>query len=116
MPSSSATAQACWPAAPPKQHSVYFVTSWPFCTEMRLMAFAMLATATRMKPSATATGSGRLPVARAIWSHSAENFALTTPASSGWSPCGPNTAGKKAGCTLPVMTLASVMASGPPRR
>ena len=27
MPSASATAQACWPPAPPKQHSVYSVTS-----------------------------------------------------------------------------------------
>ena len=31
MPSASATAQACWPPAPPKQQSVYSVTSWPRC-------------------------------------------------------------------------------------
>jgi hypothetical protein len=43
--SASATRQACCPAAPPKQHSVYSVTSWPRCTEICLIAFAMLPTA-----------------------------------------------------------------------
>ena len=36
--------------------------------------------------------------------------------SSGWSPSGPNTAGKWAGWMRPSITLASVTVSGPPRR
>lgn len=45
MPSESATMHACWPPAPPKVVSAYRVTSWPFWTEIRLTALAMLATA-----------------------------------------------------------------------
>src|SRR5258708_4657312 len=63
MPSSSATRQACCPPAPPKQASVYSVTSWPRCTEINLIAFAMCATAMRMKPSATASGHCAWPIA-----------------------------------------------------
>ena len=66
MPSASATRQACWPAAPPKQHSVYSVTSWPRCTEICLIALAMLPTAMSTKPSATCSGVRRLPVASRI--------------------------------------------------
>jgi hypothetical protein len=41
----------------------------------------------------------------------------TTPSrSSAWSACGPNTCGKCAGWMRPSSTLASVVASGPPRR
>lgn len=45
MPRESATMQACWPPAPPKVVRAYRVMSWPFCTEIRLTAAAMLATA-----------------------------------------------------------------------
>ena len=45
MPSESATMHACWPPAPPKVVRAYRVTSWPFWTEMRFTALAMLATA-----------------------------------------------------------------------
>ena len=36
--------------------------------------------------------------------------------SSGWSAFGPNTLGKKRGCSLPTIRLASVTVSGPPLR
>ena len=45
-----------------------------------------------------------------------EAVAGRASASSGWSPSGPNTAGKWAGWMRPSMTLASVTVSGPPRR
>src|SRR5665648_476941 len=58
MPRASATRHACCPAAPPKQHSVARVMSWPRCVEMRLMARAMVSQATRMKSSASCSGAG----------------------------------------------------------
>ncbi len=116
MPSSSATRQACCPPAPPKQASVYSVTSWPRCTLMNLIALAMLATAILRNPSATCEGVCGVPVAFAISPASAANFSRTTPASSGRSPVVPNTFGKYAGWILPSITLQSVTASGPPRR
>ncbi|CAM5631466.1 hypothetical protein SALBM217S_06184 [Streptomyces griseoloalbus] len=45
MPRESATMHACWPPAPPKVVRAYRVMSWPFCTEIRLTAAAMFATA-----------------------------------------------------------------------
>ena len=44
------------------------------------------------------------------------NFATTASRSSGSSRPGPKILGKKSGRSLPTMTLASVTASGPPRR
>ena len=62
MPSESATAQACWPPAPPNVVSAYSVTSWPFSTEIRFTALAMFATATCRYPSATCSGVRSSPV------------------------------------------------------
>ncbi len=56
MPSVSAMRHACCPPAAPKHDNAYCATSYPRSTEMRLIARAMLSTATRMKPSATASG------------------------------------------------------------
>ena len=61
MPRVSATCAACWPAAPPKQHSAKRVTSWPRCTEICLIAFAMRSTAMRTKPAAICSGRGASP-------------------------------------------------------
>src|SRR5665648_858103 len=58
MPRASATRHACCPAAPPKQHSVARVMSWPRCVEMRLMARAMVSQATRMKSKAHTVAAG----------------------------------------------------------
>jgi hypothetical protein len=80
------------------------------------MAFAMLATAIRRKPSATWCGVRAWPVDFAISSASAANFSATTSASSGASPVGPKIAGKCRGWIFPTQTLASVTVSGPPRR
>jgi len=63
MPRASATRQACWPAAPPKQHSVYPATSCPRCTEIFLIASAMLPTAISTNPSATCSAVRVSPVA-----------------------------------------------------
>ena len=112
MPSESATAQACWPPAPPKVVRAYPVTSCPFCTEIRLTALAMLATAMRRYPSATSSGPRPSPIRAAR----SANRARTTSASNGWSPSGPNTRGKYSGWMRPSITLASVTASGPPPR
>ena len=60
MPRVSATCAACWPPAPPKQHSANRVTSWPRCTEICLIAFAMRSTAMRTKPAATCSRAGRV--------------------------------------------------------
>ena len=96
-----------------------------FWIETCLMALAMLATATRRKPSATARGScvapearesSGPPVAASMSAARAANFSATTAASSGASPSGPNRLGKWRGWILPTMTLASVTVSGPPRR
>lgn len=51
-------------------------------------------------------------VALAISSASSANFFATTSRSSGWSPWGPKTCGKKSGLRRPIMTLQSVTASG----
>ena len=96
---------------------MYSVTSWPRCTEMNLIALAMLATAIAQEPLGDLLrASARLPVAFAISAASAANFSRTTAASSGSSPPGPKTFGKCAGWILPSITLQSVTASGPPRR
>ena len=75
---------------------------------MCLIAFAMFSTAILRKPSAISSGVRRMPVADAISSASAANFARTTSASSGSSPPGPNTFGNSAGSSLPTITLQSV--------
>ncbi len=80
MPSASATRQACWPPAPPKHCKAKRVASWPLRTETCLIAFAMLATAMRMKPSATCSGVRRSPVACAISSASAAKRVRTSRA------------------------------------
>ena len=95
---------------------MYSVTSWPRCTEMNLIALAMLATAMRRKPSAIASAGCALPVAFAISAASTANFSRTTAASSASSPRGPNTFGKYSGWIFPSITLQSVTVSGPPRR
>ncbi|CFU02243.1 Uncharacterised protein [Bordetella pertussis] len=116
MPSASATRQACWPPAPPKVVSAYSVTSWPRCTEMRLIASAMLPTAISRKPSASCSALISRPVAVRTSSAMAAKRARTAATSSGWSASGPNTLGKKSGWILPSRTLQSVTANGPPRR
>ena len=65
MPSISATCAACCPPAPPKQHSAKRVTSWPRCTEICLIAFAMRSTAIRKNPAASCSSRGVSPVAAA---------------------------------------------------
>ena len=117
MPSESATAQACWPPAPPNVVSAYRVTSWPFWTEIRFTALAMLATAICRYPSATCSGVRSSPVrSRISRGEVGEAVAGRAASSSGWSPSGPNTRGKWAGWMRPSMTLASVTVSGPPPR
>ncbi len=64
-PSASATCAACWPPAPPKQHSAKRVTSWPRCTEICLIAFAMRSTAILRNPAASSSAPRRSPVASA---------------------------------------------------
>ncbi len=114
MPRASATRQACWPAAPPKQQSTWSLTSCPRCVEMRLMARAMAWQATRTKSSASCSGAGgSTPAARmlAATAASARRAALS---SMGPAPSGPKTRGKKAGRSLPVTRLQSVTVRGPP--
>ena len=69
----------------------------------------MFSTAILRNPSATA--SGGLPISAA----SRANPARVAAASSGRSPSGPKIAGKNSGRSRPVITLASVTVSGPPR-
>jgi hypothetical protein len=76
------------------------------------MAFAMFSTAMRMKPSATASGVRPSPIRAA----SSSNAARTAASSIGSFRPGPNTAGKNCPVSFPVITLASVIVSGPPRR
>ncbi len=83
---------------------------------MFLIALAMFSTAISRKPSARPSGVCGVPVSAAICAASAANFARTTASSSGASPAGPNTCGKKPGWILPSITLQSVTVSGPPRR
>ena len=116
MPSESATAQACWPPAPPNVVSAYRVTSWPFSTEIRLTALAMFATAICRNPSATCSGVRSSPASRRTSSASSTKRRRTSSSSIGWSPSGPNTRGKCPGWMRPSMTLASVTVSGPPAR
>jgi len=75
-----------------------------------LIALAICCTAMAMKPSATS--SALRPVRRATSS----NLPVTASTLSDSSACGPNTRGKYFGWILPTITLASVTASGPPRR
>ena len=110
MESESATRQACCPPAPPKQPSTYSDTSKPRWMLIFLMAFAMLSTAIRRKPSAIS--SGGMPVC----CESSANFSRTISSSSRSSAFGPKTAGKCADCSLPSMTLQSVTVIGPPLR
>ena len=114
MPSASATRQACWPAAPPKQQSTWPVTSCPRCVEIRLMARAMASQATRMKSSASCSGAGGSTPAARMRAATAASAARAAPSSSAASPSGPNTRGKNAGCSLPATRLQSVTVSGPP--
>ena len=76
------------------------------------MALAMFSTAMVTKPSATASGVRPSPISAA----SAANFSRTIVGVERLVLAGPKIAGKKSGCSLPSMTLASVTASGPPRR
>ena len=62
MPRASATRQAC-AAGAAKGGQRVLVTSRPRCTEMRLMASAMLPTAISRKPSASCSGVIARPVA-----------------------------------------------------
>ncbi len=94
MPRASATAQACWPPAPPNTLSRYPVTSYPRWTEIFLIALAMLATAISANPAATSSGPRVSPVAAAISALSAWNLLLVISLSRGWSPRGPKTFGK----------------------
>ena len=76
------------------------------------MALAMFSTAMRMKPSAISSGGRESPACAA----SAAKPCRTASTSRGWSRPGPKIFGKKAGFSLPTITLASVTVSGPPRR
>ena len=114
MPSASATRQACWPAAPPKQHSTWPVTSWPRWVEMRLMARAIASHATRMKSSASCSGAGGSTPAARMLAATAASARRAASSSSGASPSGPNTRGKNAARSLPATRLQSVTVSGPP--
>ena len=51
-----------------------------------------------------------------LFGESGEGFLHGGSASSGWFWSGPKIFGKKSGMSLPTITLASVTASGPPRR
>ena len=114
MPSASATRQACWPAAPPKQQSTWPVTSCPRCVEIRLMARAIVSQATRMKSSASCSGAGGSTPAARMLAATAASASRAASSSSGAAPSGPNTRGKNDGCSLPATRLQSVTVSGPP--
>ena len=66
-----------------------------------------------MNPSATSSGRAQQ---LAVFCASAVNFSRTSAASSGSFCSGPKIAGKNSGSSFPAITLASVTASGPPRR
>ena len=114
MPSASATRQACWPAAPPKQHSTWPVTSCPRCVEMRLIARAMDSQATRMKSSASCSRAGGSTPAARMLAATAASARRAASSSSAPAPSGPNTCGKNCGRSLPATRLQSVTVSGPP--
>ncbi|CKQ02909.1 Uncharacterised protein [Mycobacterium tuberculosis] len=76
----------------------------------------MFATAIRRYPSATCSGDRSSPVRAAMSAARSVKPRRTVPASSGWSPEGPNTDGKWVGWMRPSITLASVTHSGPPPR
>ena len=116
MPRASATAQACWPPAPPKVESTYRVMSYPRCTETFLIALAMFCTAISRNPAATCSGPRWPPVACSISRLSDANSDLVISVSGGWSPISPNTRGKCPAWMRPSSRLASVTVSGPPRR
>ena len=98
MPSASATWHACCPAAPPKQQSANRVTSWPRCTEICLIAFAMRSTAIRKIPAASCSGVRALARRRRATARaSAANAAAVAPASSGASRAGPEHAREEVG-------------------
>mmetsp|Transcript_6626 Transcript_6626/g.23402 ORF Transcript_6626/g.23402 Transcript_6626/m.23402 type:complete len:211 (+) Transcript_6626:2556-3188(+) len=80
------------------------------------MALAMLSTAILRKPSATCSGARASPVAASMSFATFSKFVVVAATSSGSSWLGPNTCGKKSGCSLPIITLQSVTARGPPRR
>ena len=90
--------------------------SWPRWIEIFLIALAMLSTAIARQPCASSSGVRAIPVAASTSAASFWNFCRTIWPSSGWSASGPNTLGKKRGCSLPTRTLASVTVSGPPLR
>jgi len=114
MPSASATRQACWPAAPPKQQSRWSVTSCPRCVEMRLIARAIVSQATRKKSSASCSGDGGSTPAARMSAATCSRAVRAARSSSAPSPPGPNTRGKSAGRSLPLTRLQSVTVSGPP--
>ena len=62
--------------------------------QMERIAAAICCTAMVTKPSASRAGVMASPVAASTSAAIALNFARTVPASSGWSACGPNSAGK----------------------
>jgi hypothetical protein len=74
------------------------------------MALAICCTAMAMKPSATSSAL------RPVRCASSANRPTTASLLRGSFACGPNTLGKYFGWILPTITLASVTASGPPRR
>jgi hypothetical protein len=73
------------------------VTSWPRCTEICLIAFAMRSTAIRKYPAAICSGRGSSPVAAPMSRASAAKAAVVAEASSGSSALLPNTRGKNSG-------------------
>ncbi len=95
--------------------AIVFMHAWRYPAHERIVgaiASAILATAMARNPSATASGSRPSPMSRAR----AVKRSRTISASSGSSPRGPNTFGNRSGMSLPVIRLASVTVSGPPRR
>ena len=115
MPSASATRQACWPPAPPKQ--------------LRQVAGDVIASLHRYLLDGVghvldcdgdeALGAPLyffLPTCGLVARQILEGVWPPASRSSGWSWPGPKMAGKKPGCSLPSITLASVTVSGPSRR
>mmetsp|Transcript_5844 Transcript_5844/g.16555 ORF Transcript_5844/g.16555 Transcript_5844/m.16555 type:complete len:220 (+) Transcript_5844:98-757(+) len=80
------------------------------------MASAMASTPIFRKPSARASALGRWPVSRSTSAASRAKPASTAGRSRGSFWLAPKTLGKYLGCSLPVITLQSVMVRGPPRR
>ena len=77
------------------------------------MALAMFCTATAKNPSAVRSTVQGCPVASVIAAVISLKPARVALALRGWSPLGPNTAGKWSGCSRPSTTLASVTVRGP---